>query len=68
MAALAKCASGSRAAANAGARGLIYAIVLHSTAIALLDVYAKSEQGDLTAHERKAIASSIREIEEGFDR
>ena len=50
-----------------GAR-LIYAIVLHSTAIALLDVYAKSEQGDLTAHERKAIASSIREIEEGFDR
>jgi hypothetical protein len=50
-----------------GAR-LIYAIVLRSTALALLDVYAKSEQSDLTAHERKLIAAHIREIEAEFEK
>ena len=49
-----------------GAR-VIYAVVLRATALVLLDVYAKSEQGDLTATERKAIAVLIREIEAGFE-
>lgn len=50
---------------SGGAR-LIYAIVLRSTALALLDVYTKSDQADLSAQERKAIAKLIRAIEEGL--
>jgi hypothetical protein len=34
---------------------------------ALLDVYAKSDQADLNAQERKIIAKLIREIEAGFE-
>jgi hypothetical protein len=47
---------------SSGAR-VIYAVVLRSSALALLDVYAKSAQADLTADELKAIARLIREIE-----
>src|SRR5437764_13657056 len=47
---------------SGGARA-IYAVVLRSTALALLDVYAKSAQADLSADELKAIAKLIREIE-----
>lgn len=43
---------------SAGAR-VIYALVWRSTALALLDVYAKSDQADLTAQERKTIARLI---------
>lgn len=50
-----------------GAR-VIYAIILRSTALALLDVYAKSEQADLTAQERKTMAALIREMETEFER
>jgi len=42
---------------------VIYAVVLRSRALALLDAYAKSAQADLTADELKAIAKLIREIE-----
>ena len=49
-----------------GAR-VIYAVVLRATALALLDVYAKSEQEDLTVAERKVIAALIRDIETGFE-
>ncbi len=51
-----------------GKRGggrVIYAIVLRSTALALLDLYAKNEKADLTAGERKAIAALLRDIEAG---
>ena len=47
---------------SGGAR-VIYAVVLRSRALALLDAYAKSAQADLTADELKAIAKLIREIE-----
>ncbi len=47
---------------SGGAR-VIYAVVLRSTALALLDVYAKSSQANITADELKAIARLIREIE-----
>jgi hypothetical protein len=47
-----------------GAR-VIYAVVLRATALALLDVYGKSEQADLTADERRAIALLIQQIEAG---
>jgi len=47
---------------SGGAR-VIYAVVLRGTALALLDVYAKSERADITASERKMIAALIREIE-----
>jgi hypothetical protein len=49
-----------------GAR-VIYAIVLRAAAIALLDVYAKNEQENLTAAERKIIAMLIRDIEAGLE-
>lgn len=49
-----------------GAR-VIYAVVLRATALALLDVYAKSEQENLTAAERKLVAALIRDIEAGFE-
>lgn len=52
---------------SSGAR-VIYAIVFRATALALLDVYAKSEQANLTARERKSIAALIRAIEAGLDR
>jgi len=42
---------------------VIYAVVLRSTALALLDAYAKSSQANLTADELRAIARLIREIE-----
>lgn len=51
---------------SGGAR-VIYAVVLRATALALLDVYAKSDQADLDAQERKIIAKLIREIEAGFE-
>jgi hypothetical protein len=51
---------------SGGAR-VIYAVVLRATALALLDVYAKSDQADLNAQERKIIAKLIREIEAGFE-
>ena len=47
---------------SGGAR-VIYAVVLRGEALALLDVYAKSEQANITANERKMIAALIREIE-----
>ena len=47
---------------SGGAR-VIYAVVLRSTALVLLDVYAKSSQANLTVDELKAIAKLIREIE-----
>ena len=47
---------------SGGAR-VIYAVVLRGEALALLDVYAKSEQANITANERKMIATLIREIE-----
>jgi hypothetical protein len=47
---------------SGGAR-VIYAVVLRSTALALLDAYAKSAQAGLSADELKAIAKLIREIE-----
>jgi hypothetical protein len=49
-----------------GAR-VIYAIVLRLTALALLDVYAKNEQENITAAERRTIAALIRDIEAGFE-
>jgi hypothetical protein len=49
-----------------GAR-VIYAVVLRATALALLDVYAKNEQENLTGAERKAVAALIRDIETGFE-
>jgi hypothetical protein len=49
-----------------GAR-VIYAVVLRATALALLDVYAKSEQENLTAAERKTIAALIHDIEAEFE-
>jgi hypothetical protein len=49
-----------------GAR-VIYAVVFRATALALLDVYAKSEQENLTAAERKAIVALIRDIEAGIE-
>jgi hypothetical protein len=51
---------------SGGAR-VIYAVVLRATALALLDIYAKSDQADLTVQERKTIAKLIREIETGFE-
>ena len=51
---------------SGGAR-VIYAVVLRATALALLDVYAKRDQADLSAQERKIIAKLIREIEAGFE-
>jgi hypothetical protein len=50
---------------SGGAR-VIYAVVWRSTALALLDVYAKSEQANLSADERKTIATLIRDIEAEF--
>jgi len=50
---------------SSGAR-VIYAIVLRSSALALLDAYAKSEQSNLAGDELKAIAKLIREIERGW--
>jgi len=47
---------------SGGAR-VIYAVVLRGEALALLDVYAKSEQSNITANERKMIATLIHEIE-----
>jgi putative transcriptional regulator len=44
---------------------VIYAVVLRASALALLDVYGKSDQADLSAQERKAIAKLIRAIEAG---
>jgi hypothetical protein len=49
-----------------GAR-IIYAVVLRATTLALLDVYAKSGQENLSAAERKIIAALIREIEAGLE-
>ena len=49
-----------------GAR-VIYAVVLRATTLALLDVYAKSEQENLTAAECKVIAALIRDIEMGLE-
>lgn len=46
---------------------MIYAVVLRATALALLDIYAKSDQADLSAQERKIIAKLIREIETGLE-
>ena len=51
---------------SGGAR-VIYAVVLRATALALLDIYAKSDQADLSAQERKIIAKLIREIETGLE-
>ena len=47
---------------SGGAR-VIYAVVLRSTALAMLDAYAKGEQADLTADQLKDIAKLIRGIE-----
>jgi hypothetical protein len=47
-----------------GAR-VIYAIVLRATAMAFLDLYAKNAKADLTASERKMIATLVHEIETG---
>ena len=46
---------------------MIYAVVLRATTLALLDVYAKSEQENLTAAECKVIAALIRDIEMGLE-
>src|SRR5688572_20555856 len=51
---------------SGGAR-VIYAIVWKATALALLDVYAKGAQGNLTPEECKIIAKLIREIETEFE-
>jgi len=51
---------------SGGAR-VVYAVVSRATGLALLDVYAKSDQADLNAQERKIIAKLIREIEAGFE-
>ncbi len=48
---------------KSGGACVIYAVVLRGTALALLDVYAKSERADITESERKMIAALIREIE-----
>jgi hypothetical protein len=50
---------------RSGAR-VIYAIVMRATTVALLDVYAKSEQENLSGAECKAIASLIAAIETGL--
>jgi hypothetical protein len=50
-----------------GAR-VIYAVVLRATALALLDVYAKNDQENLTPAERKIVAVLIRAIEAEFER
>ena len=50
-----------------GAR-VIYALILRATVLALLDVYAKNEQENLTSAERKIMAGLIREIEAEFER
>ena len=50
---------------SGGAR-VIYAIVLRATALALLDVYAKGSQDNLTPQERKLIAKLLRTIELEF--
>jgi hypothetical protein len=52
---------------SGGAR-VIYAIVMQATALALLDVYAKNEQDNLTPQECKAIAKLIQAIETEFER
>ena len=57
-----------RGRGKSGGARLIYAVVLRSSAIALLDCYAKSEREDLTADDRKRIAMLLREIEQGFSR
>jgi hypothetical protein len=49
-----------------GAR-VIYAVVLRATALALLDVYAKNDQENLTPAERKIVAGLIRTIEAEFE-
>jgi hypothetical protein len=51
---------------SGGAR-VIYAVVLRASTLALLDVYKKSDQANLTAQECKAIAKLIRAIEAGFE-
>ena len=51
---------------SGGAR-VIYAIVLRATALALLDVYAKGSQDNLTLQECKSIAQLIRAIESEFE-
>jgi hypothetical protein len=50
---------------SGGAR-VIYAIVFRATAIALLDIYAKGDQDNLTPQECKSIAKLIRAIESGM--
>lgn len=47
---------------SGGAR-VIYAIVLKATALALLDVYAKGDQDNLTPQECRTIAKLINAIE-----
>jgi hypothetical protein len=51
---------------SGGAR-VIYAVVLRATALALLDVYTKSDQANLTPQECKTIAKLIRAIELGSE-
>jgi len=55
-----------RGRGKSGGARVIYAIVLRASALALLDVYSKGDQDDLTSPERKQIAKLIREIESGF--
>lgn len=50
---------------RSGAR-VIYAVVLRAKALALLDVYAKNDQENLTPAERKIVAALIRDIEAEF--
>jgi hypothetical protein len=52
---------------SGGAR-VIYAVLFRATMVVLLDVYAKSDQANLTANECKSIAKLIRAIETGFER
>jgi hypothetical protein len=53
-----------------GTRGggrVIYAIVWRGSALALLTVYTKSEQSDLSPAERRQIAALVRAIDEEKD-
>ncbi len=50
-----------------GGAQVIYAVVLRATALALLDVYPKSKQENLSAAECKIISALIREVEAGFE-
>jgi hypothetical protein len=49
---------------RSGAR-VIYAVIMRATTLALLDVYAKSDQENLTATECRVISALIRDIEGG---